>query len=76
MIITGKQVKEARKLLGWSQLKLAQKSNVTDGKIMSCESGEALLTPAAADAVRRALEGGGVEFASDIWPNVRLRKST
>jgi ribosome-binding protein aMBF1 (putative translation factor) len=75
MTITGKQVREARQLLGWSQLKLAKKSKVTGGKIMSCESGQALLAPAAADAVRRALEGGGVEFASDIWPAVRLRKS-
>jgi transcriptional regulator with XRE-family HTH domain len=74
MTINGEQVKAARKLLRWSQAKLAKKSRVTGGRIMDCESGQATLAPDAADAVQRALESGGIQFTSDVRPGVKLRK--
>ena len=75
MTITGAQVREARRLLGWSQFKLAKKSKVIGGRIAGFESGEASLEPDAATAVRRTLEDAGIEFASDIALDVRLRKT-
>lgn len=73
MTINGAQVREARNLLGWSQAKLAKKSKVTGGKIADCESGQALLEPFAAIAIRRALQDGGIEFTSGGWPVIMLK---
>lgn len=73
MTINGAQVRGARDLLRRSQVRLAKKSKVTGGKNADCENGQALLSPLAASAVRRALEDGGIELKSGEWPITTLR---
>ena len=80
MTITGRQIREARKLLSMWHWQLAKLAGVSTSEIVLAEIGEA--EPAVAQAhvvaIQRALETAGVEFISESFggPNVRLRKST
>jgi transcriptional regulator with XRE-family HTH domain len=74
-MISNRQIKAARALLGWSQEDLASKSGVSRPTIASVESSEG-----AADAPQKivgALEAGGVEFLAeeDDGAGVRLKKA-
>ena len=65
MTITGRQIREARALLGWERNKLAAKAGtVSTLTIMRAEKvdREPPITPAQAAAIRRALERAGVEI--------------
>ena len=74
MTITGRQIREARALLGWERNKLAAKAGtVSTLTIMRAEKvdGEPPITQAKAVAIRQALERAGIE----IGPyGVRLKK--
>jgi transcriptional regulator with XRE-family HTH domain len=72
-MITGGQVKAARKLLGWSQVRLAGQSGVKSSAIGKFEMGVRQLPEPKVAAIRQALEAAGIEFA-DGAPGVRLRK--
>ena len=74
MIITGKQVKAARELLGWSKVKLALQSGVGSFVIDKFERGVRTLHSGSLDGLRRALETSGAEFIGGNPPSVRLRK--
>ena len=74
MTLTGKQVKTARELLGWSRIKLAVKSGVGSFLIGQFEMGERKLHSGSLDALRRALEAAGAELIDGNRPGVRLRK--
>jgi predicted transcriptional regulator len=77
-MISVRQVKAARALLGWSQADLAQHSRVSEPTIARLESLEGKLggREATAETIRRALENAGVEFIDENGGGVgvRLRK--
>ena len=70
-----RQVKAARALLGWSQKDLAGASGVSEATIKRLEAGQGDLggRQATVDAIRAALESGGIEFTNRDQPGVRLR---
>jgi len=70
--MTPEQSQAARALLKWSQVRLAAKSNVSEGTIRDFESGRRRLRPARVAAIRRALELAGVLFTE---PNLSLHDS-
>tara|TARA_R110000765_G_scaffold50045_10_gene101686 strand:+ start:5031 stop:5315 length:285 start_codon:yes stop_codon:yes gene_type:complete len=79
-IITSAQIRAARALLDWTQPKLAEvaKLSVPTVRRMEGSRGPSASTEANVDAVRRALEAGGVVFldpeeSKDGGPGVRLK---
>jgi len=70
-MITGEQVRAARKLLGWSQEDLAGHAGMSDYTVGTFERG---LRPSenTVTVLQRALESAGVEFPEG--EPVRLRK--
>ena len=76
-MIIGRQIREARALLGLSRSQLAARiRSVTTATIMRAElvDDEPPITMAQADAIQQALERAGVEFTSDP-PSARLREA-
>ena len=76
MIPTGRQIREARTLLGLTRSVLAYKvKRITTLAIMRAEEAEdeSTLTADQAAAIRQTLERLGIEFTSEP-PGVRLRK--
>jgi transcriptional regulator with XRE-family HTH domain len=74
-MITPDQAVAARRLLGWSLMKLSSCSGVSDVSIERFEKGKVASHGFRAniDAIQRALEGGGIEFSRQ-QPSVRLRE--
>ena len=77
-MITTRQVKAARALLGWSQGDLARRSGVSEPTIARLESIEGKLggRENTARKIRKAIETGGIEFIDEDGggAGVRLRK--
>jgi hypothetical protein len=73
-LITGRQLRAARGLLGWGQVELANKAKVAIGTIRRMESFDEEVGCQASTLykVRTALEKGGIEFLHDDKPGVRL----
>jgi transcriptional regulator with XRE-family HTH domain len=61
-MITGDQVRAARKLLGWSQLTLALEAGSTAATVAGFETGEVRTLDGTISAIQRALNGAGIEF--------------
>lgn len=78
--LTSAQIRAARALLRWNANDLARTSAVGLTTIRRAElrEGETSMTTANDQAIRRALEGGGVEFIDENGggPGVRLRKQS
>ena len=78
-MVTAAQIRAARALLGWSGAQLAEASGVSLQTIrrMESELGPGRSSAANVDAVRRALEKGGVLFLDPddgaAGPGVRLK---
>lgn len=79
--LTAAQLRAARALLDWTQPKLAEAAKLSVPTVRRMESvrGPSASTEANVEAVRRALEEGGVVFLSpkeciDGGVGVRLRK--
>ena len=76
--LSSAQIRAARALLRWSAEDLARKSLLSVATIRRAELSEKETSLTAANdlAVRRALEGAGVEFIDENGggPGVRLRK--
>jgi transcriptional regulator with XRE-family HTH domain len=72
-MITGEQVKAARKLLGWSQVRLASQSGFADATLAKFERGEIRPSVLGLTTIKRALEAAGVEFTNGGQPGVRMR---
>jgi len=74
-MVSNRQIKAARALLGWSQGDLASKSGVSPSTIASFESSEGRAD--AAQKIVGALEAAGVEFIPEDGDGagVRLRKA-
>ena len=77
-MITGAQIRAARALLRWSAEKLAEKAKVGVMTIRRAEAEDGTPSMIAnnAEAIRRALETGGVEFTNGDSPGVRVRRQT
>jgi transcriptional regulator with XRE-family HTH domain len=76
MTITVEQIKEARKLLGWSQFRLAVRSTVDVTRINLFERGICTPTHSQLDRIKLTLELSGVEFIAETGrTGVRLTKA-
>jgi hypothetical protein len=77
--LSSAQIRAARALLKWSAADLAREASLGLATIQRAElaPGETSMTAANDLAVRRALEGAGVEFIDENGggPGVRLRKT-
>jgi len=75
-LITGRQLRAARVLLGMEQIELAKLSRVAIGTIRRMESfnGEIGARTSTLSLVIRALSKAGIEFLNDDQPGVRLKK--
>ena len=74
MLISIAQVRAGRGLLGWSKAKLAQKADVSLGALKRYESeDEGEIPDEVIEALRHALEAGGVEFTNGGQPGVRVK---
>jgi hypothetical protein len=76
--IFGAQIRAARALLRWSAVDLVRESGVSHATIHRAEAvnGKTAMTFANATAIRRALEGAGVELLEENGggPGARLSK--
>jgi hypothetical protein len=74
-MITGAQIREARKLLAWDRETLARRAKVRCSAIERAEgvSGEPPITIYHATLIRNALQQGGVEFTDCGEPWVKLK---
>ena len=76
--ILGAQIRAARALLRWSAIDLVRESGVSHATIHRAEAvnGKTAMTFANSTAIRRALEGAGVELVEENGggPGARLRK--
>ena len=74
-MLTGLQIRTARKLLGWAAWRLAHKAGIARSAIVRAEStdGEAPITLYQHHQIRRALEAAGIEFTDDSEPGVKLK---
>jgi ribosome-binding protein aMBF1 (putative translation factor) len=71
-MITGEQVKAARKLLGWSQMTLALEARVDPTTVAKFERGESRPSVVSGSTIKRTFECAGVEFPEGE-PSVRMR---
>jgi predicted transcriptional regulator len=76
-VVSIRQVKAARSLLGWSQGDLARESGVSEPTIARLESQDGELGGRADTSakIRSALESAGVEFTNGDAPGVKLHKA-
>jgi DNA-binding XRE family transcriptional regulator len=72
-MITGEQVKAARKLPGRSQMTLALEASVATSTVTNFETGKSRPSVLCVSTIKRTLEGAGVEFP-EFEPSVRLRR--
>ena len=77
-MITGTQIRQARKLLEGEPSKLARFSRVPSAVIQRAEAvdGEPTITVYQEALIRNALLDAGVEFTKADEPGVKLRNST
>src|SRR5215831_10022534 len=77
-LLTIRQIKAARALLGWSQGDLAHHSSISEPTIARLESAEGELAGRAttAEKIQKALEKAGIDFIEQNGggPGVRLRR--
>jgi transcriptional regulator with XRE-family HTH domain len=77
-VVTTRQIKAARALLGWSQADLAEKSGVSEPTVARLESmdGELGGRRVTAEKIREAIVRHGVEFIDEDGggAGVRLRR--
>ena len=71
--MTPPQIRAARGLLNWTAQELAEKVGVHRNIISNIEAGRYAGDAETLAAIRRMLEGAGVEFTNGRWPGVRLR---
>ena len=76
--MTGRQLRAARALLGWSAERLAEDCMIGINTIRRAEAmtGEVKMTAANARAVQRSLEEAGVEFIPENGGGAGVRMRT
>lgn len=75
-MITGQQIRTARKMLNWGHDRLAKRARVAVGLIVQAEQqqGLPLMAPVVARSLRQILESEGLEFRDDPMAPVRWRQ--
>jgi transcriptional regulator with XRE-family HTH domain len=77
-LVTTRQIKAARALLGWSQAELAERSGISEPTIARLESDDGELggRQGTGEKIRKAIEAAGVQFIDENGggAGVRLRK--
>jgi transcriptional regulator with XRE-family HTH domain len=75
-LITGRQLKAARAMLGIEQSELARRARVARGTVRRMESfeGEVGSRTSTLSQVQATLERAGIEFLGGDQPGVRLKK--
>jgi transcriptional regulator with XRE-family HTH domain len=63
-MITGEQIKAARKLLGWSQMTLALEASIEQSTVAKFERGETRAEGRTVSAIQTALESAGIAFTN------------
>jgi transcriptional regulator with XRE-family HTH domain len=73
-VITGAQIRQARKLVGWSVADLGRRAKLAASIVQraECVDGEPPITEGHAAAIRYALGRAGVEFTNGDHPAVKL----
>ena len=71
-MITGEQVRAARRLLGWSQVRPAGRSALSESAVAKFETGAQRLPSPNLEAIRQALEVAGIEFTNAGESGVKL----
>jgi transcriptional regulator with XRE-family HTH domain len=76
ILLTSELIRAARALLRWEQRHLAKASSVSLPTIKRLESKPGVLVAhnSTITALKRALEGAGIEFINGGAPGVRLKK--
>lgn len=74
-MITPRQIRAARALLGWSQQELADKAIVSLNAVTRLERGDVDPRVSTVSAIQKALEKAGIEFieSGEKGEGVRLR---
>ena len=72
-MITGEQIRAARKLLGWSRDRLAPRAGLPVNRLGNYELGRRILPLDEVEALKGALEAAGVEFTNGDEPGVKLK---
>lgn len=70
--MTPRQVRAARALLGWDQIKLADEAVVALSAAQRLEQGKPVRTETA-ERVRKALQAAGIQFVGGASEGVNLR---
>jgi transcriptional regulator with XRE-family HTH domain len=78
-MISGKQIRAARALLGWKQRELAAAAGLSEVSIKNAERGVVDSRGSTLNAIQRAFDGAGVIFLDtgdtrDGGPGVRLKE--
>ncbi len=77
-MITGVQIREALRLLGWKRSILSNRAKLAGGTLVRvlASDGEAAITLETEKAIRAAFNSAGIEFggATEDGPGVRLKK--
>jgi predicted transcriptional regulator len=76
-MVTPREVRAARAFLGWTRQQLADRAIVSLNTVIRLEQGVVDSRSSTLDAVRRALEGAGIEFLSlrENTEGIRFRRS-
>ena len=74
-MITGAQIRQARKLVGWSVKELGGRAKLATSTVQraECVDGEPPVTEAHAAVLRHVFERRGVEFTNGDEPGVKLK---
>lgn len=77
ILISGRHIRAARGLLGWTQRDLAKKGKIALGTLRKMEVTDGPVGARTETLIRVivALEKAGVEFLNDNRPGVRLREN-
>jgi transcriptional regulator with XRE-family HTH domain len=70
-MITGEQVKAARKLIGWSLLRLANEADADLSTLFNLEREQKQPRPETIGKFQRVLEAAGVEFPEGEQPRLK-----
>ncbi|WP_449233561.1 helix-turn-helix domain-containing protein [Azospirillum doebereinerae] len=72
-MITPRQTRAARALLGWSRQELADRALVSLSTVRRMEEAERDIRMSSIESVRKALEAAGVEFSNRGDDGIRLK---
>jgi hypothetical protein len=70
-MITGEQVKAARKLLKWPQMTLSIEADVSLPTLVAFEKGQKLTRETTVAKIQKTLEKAGVEFIAEEFPRLK-----